>query len=105
MKVMIMDDGNNINNNEPITSKYFEYKIKIMGTTLDDNNTLDKNADVTLKYLSNFWGLVNLLLINSGKLLDFSWSKECMISKISKTHEVSVIIQWQQYKQLELHFK
>ena len=47
-------DNNGINNNKTVTSKYFEYKAKILGRTTDINNTLDKNVVVPLKYLSKF---------------------------------------------------
>ena len=33
--------NNRINNNKTITSKFFEYKTKIMESTSNDNNTLD----------------------------------------------------------------
>ena len=49
------DDGNKIINNKTITSKYFEYKTKILGRIPDDNNTLNAEVVVPLKYLSNFW--------------------------------------------------
>ena len=37
---------NNINNNKTITSKYFEYKTKVIGRTPNNNNILD--AEVLL---------------------------------------------------------
>ena len=33
--------NNRINNNKTITSKSFEYKTKLIGSTLNGNNTLD----------------------------------------------------------------
>ena len=33
--------NNRINNNKTITSKSFEYKAKLIGSTLNRNNTLD----------------------------------------------------------------
>ena len=53
-----------INNNNKITSKSFEYKAKIIGSTPADNNTLDTEFVVLLKYLSNFWRSLDLPLIN-----------------------------------------
>ena len=53
------------------------------GSTPDDNNILDA-AVVPLKYLSNVWRSLDLPLINFETELDLSWSKECMISEISK---------------------
>ena len=43
-----------INNIETITSKYLEYKTKLIGSTPNDNNTLDAEVIVPLKYLSYF---------------------------------------------------
>ena len=44
--------NNRINNNITITSKSFEYKTKIIGTTSNNNNNiLDKEVVVPLKYL------------------------------------------------------
>ena len=44
------DDGNKINNNKTITRKYFEYKTKIIGSTLKNNNMLDEEVVVPLRY-------------------------------------------------------
>ena len=82
------DDGNKANNNKAITSKFFEYKTKIIGKTPDDNNTLDSKVAVPLKYLSNFLRFFDLPLINCEIELDLSWSKEGIISEISITLEV-----------------
>ena len=51
-------------NSNKTTSKSFEYKTKIIGSTPADNNTLDTEVVVSLKYLSNFWGSLDLLIIN-----------------------------------------
>ena len=48
------DDGNKVNKNKTITSKYFDYKTKIIGRTSDDNNTLYAEVAVLLKCFSNF---------------------------------------------------
>ena len=42
--------NNRINNNKKITSKFFEYKTKIMESTSNDNNTLDTKVVVPLKW-------------------------------------------------------
>ena len=81
------DDGNKINNNKTITSKSFEYKIKI-GRTPSNDNILDTEVVVPLKYLRSFGKFVNLPLISCEKELDLSWSKECIISEISITPEL-----------------
>ena len=41
-----------------------------------------------VKYLSNFWRSLDLPLITCEIELDFSWSKEDIISEISITHSV-----------------
>ena len=56
--------NNRINDKKATTSKSFEYKTKIIGSTLNNNTILDAKVVVPLKYLSNFWRSLNLLLIN-----------------------------------------
>ena len=56
----INDDANQnvsnwINNNKTITSKSFEYKTKLIGSTPDDNNILDAEVVVPLKYFCNLF--------------------------------------------------
>ena len=53
-----------INNYKTITSKSFEYKTKLTGSTPNDINTLNTEVVVSLKYLSNFWRFLDLPLIN-----------------------------------------
>ena len=113
----INDDANQnvsnwINNNKAITSKSFEYKTKLIGSTPDDNNILDAEVVVPLKYFCNFWRSFYLQLINCEIELDFSRSKECIISEILVISAVPVIQMLthlfgtsQQYKQLFHHFK
>ena len=48
------NNDNNINNNKTTTSKSFEHKTKIIGSTPNSNNILDAEAVVPLKFLSNF---------------------------------------------------
>ena len=62
-----------INNNKTVTIKIFEYETKIRGTPPNYDNTLDTEIVVLLKYLSNFWRLLNWLLINCEVELDSSW--------------------------------
>ena len=62
-KVEVIDDANEnseagnymINNKKATTSKHFEYKLKIIGSTLAGNNTLGTEVVIPLKYLSKFW--------------------------------------------------
>ena len=48
------DDGNKIYNHKTITSKSFEYKTKIIGSTPNNNNILGAEIVVPSKYLSHF---------------------------------------------------
>ena len=70
MNLILMQNENNaagsyrINNNKTTTSKSFEYKTKIIGSTPDNNSRLDAEVVSPLKYLSNFWRSLNLLLTN-----------------------------------------
>ena len=65
------DNANNrINNNKTITSKPFEYKARLIGSTPSNNNISDAEVVVPLKYLSNFWRSLYLLLINCEIELD-----------------------------------
>ena len=81
-------DNYRINNSKTITSKSFEYKTKLIGSTPNDNNTLNADIVVPLKYLSKFWRFFNLPLINWDIEPDLSLSKECITSKIYKIPEV-----------------
>ena len=71
-------------NNTTRTSKSFEYKTKLIGSTPVDNNTLDPEVIVPLKYLSNFQRSLDLSLINCKLELDLSFSIKSIISKINR---------------------
>ena len=83
------NDANNfrINNNKIKTSKSFDYKTKLIGSTPNNNSRLNVVV-IPLKYLSSCWRSLDLLLINYEIELDLTWSKYCIISEISKTPEV-----------------
>ena len=66
------------------------YKTNIIESTQADNDTLDTDGVVPLKYLSNFWRSLGLLIIICEIELDLSWSRHCIISKISITAAVAV---------------
>ena len=68
-----------INSNKATTSKSFEYKTKIIGSTQADSRRLDAVV-VPLKYLSNFWKSLDSPLIN--------YLGNCVISEISRIPEV-----------------
>ena len=74
--------NNRINNNKRITSKSFEFKAQLTGSTPDDNNILDAEVFLLLKNLSNISRSLDLRLIKCGIEVDLSWSKECIISEI-----------------------
>ena len=74
-----------MNNNKATTSKSFEYKTKLIGSTPNNDYRSDAEVVVPLKYLSNFWRSLYLLLINCEIELDLSWSRYCVISEVSRT--------------------
>ena len=64
------DAGNYwINNSNTTSSKSFEYKTKIIGSTPNNNSRLDGEVVVPLKYLSNFCRSFDLPLINCEMIL------------------------------------
>ena len=77
--------NNKINNNETTTSKSFLYKTKIIESIPNNNNILDAKVVVPLKYLSNFWKSPDFLLIKCEIELDLRWTKNCLISELSRT--------------------
>ena len=84
------DAGNyRIDNNKTTTSKPSEYKTKIIGSVPDKNSRLDAEVVVPLKYLSNVWKFLNLPLINCETEIDLTWSRNCIMSGISRTAAVA----------------
>ena len=71
-------DNNNINYSIK-DSKSFDYKTSITGK-LEGNNVEkdDIKIVVPLKYLSNFWGTLDIPLINCELSLTLAWSKDCV---------------------------
>ena len=67
-------------NNNLANSKSFKSKAKITGQTPDDGNTKDVETIVPLKCLSNFWGTLEMPLINCEVNLILTWSKDCSTS-------------------------
>ena len=55
---------NSINKNKTITSKYFEYITKLIGSAPNNNNMLEAEVVVPLKYLAHFWRFLDFPLIN-----------------------------------------
>ena len=63
-------NNNSMKNSKTTTSKSFEYKTKIIGSTPNDNSILDAEVVVSLTYLSNFWRFLDFPLINCEVELD-----------------------------------
>ena len=82
-------DNYRIENRETVISELFDSKTKIIRSTAADNNTFQTEASVLLKHLSDFWRYLDFPLVNCELNLYFSWSKECIISEISKTAAVA----------------
>ena len=62
-------------------SKSFKSKTKITGKTPNDDNEKDVEIMVPLKYLSNFWGTLEMPLINCEVNLILTWSSTCVITE------------------------
>ena len=61
-----------INNKKTITSKSFEYKTKLIGSTPNDNNPLNAKVTVPLKYLRDFRRFLDSPSINCEIELDLT---------------------------------
>ena len=62
-------------------SKSFKSKTKITGKTPNDDNEKDVEIMVPLKYLSNFWGTLEMPLINCEVNLILTWCTTCVITE------------------------
>ena len=84
------NDANNfrLSNSKTTTTKSFEYKTKLIGSTPNNNSRLDAEVVVPLKYLRNCWRSLNLLLIYCEIELDLSCSRYFVICEISRTSRV-----------------
>ena len=67
-------------NDNRTESESFKYKIKITGKTHVAGNTKVAKIAVPLNYLSNFWGTLEMLLINCEINLILTRSEDCVIS-------------------------
>ena len=63
-------------------STSFDYKIKLLGNPEVANNIARRNVKIVvpLKYLSNFFGSLEMSLINCKIKLNLTWKKECVLS-------------------------
>ena len=57
----------------------------VTGSTPNNNSRLNEALVIPLKCLNNFWKSLDMLLINCEIELDLTWSKYCVVSKISGT--------------------
>ena len=84
------DTDNNNNNNithSILNSESFEYKANFMENGVTHNSLTKNNVKVIvlLKYLSNFWGSLNIPLINCEVELILTWFKNCvLIDKLTR---------------------
>ena len=70
---------NNDANNHMITNSI------VTGSTPNNNSRLNEALVIPLKYLNNFRKSLDMHLINCDIELDLTWSKYCVVSKISGT--------------------
>ena len=64
----------------------FNPKVKITGQT-GNNGTKNVEIMVPLKHLSNFWGTLEMLLINCEVKLDLTWSSTCAIVSANNANQ------------------
>ena len=67
-------------NNNLVDSELFKSKVKITGKTPAAGNTKDVEIMGPLKHLSNFWGTLEMPLINCEVNLTLNWFKDCIIT-------------------------
>ena len=66
-------------------SESFKYKTNIVGKTPEDNDSLvNAKVVIPLKHLSNFWGALNVPLINCEVELILNWSKNCGLADMTR---------------------
>ena len=65
-----------------IAFKSFKYKTRLIGNTVVDGaNEIPRNLSIAvlLKYISNFWRLLEMLLINCKAELKIEWRNHCVL--------------------------
>ena len=73
--------GNNVINISIRNSKSFDYKTEIKGNLDAGEDEKDVTIAIPLKYLGNFWGSLDIPLINCEITLILSWYKECVLGR------------------------
>ena len=71
-------------------SESFKSKLKITGKTPNNGNEKDVEIMVPLKYLSNFWRILEMLLINCEVYLILTWSSNCVITNSTSTGRFAI---------------
>ena len=66
----------------------FNFKVKFTGQT-GNNGTKDVEIMVPLKYLSNFWRILEMLLINCEVNLILTWSSTCVIVSTGNANQAA----------------
>ena len=66
-------------------SESFKYKTSISGKTANDGNTNCVKVSVPLKYPRSFWKILDMPLINCKVSLSLTWSKNCVLTGVTKT--------------------
>ena len=72
--------GNNNVNYSMKDSKSFDYRRSITGKLEGNNTEKEVEIVVPLKYLSNFWGALDMPLINCEINLILIWSENCVLT-------------------------
>ena len=78
-------------NNFPGNSASFKFKQKMRGKARTDG-TDDAEIMVPLKYLSNFWGTLEIPLINCETNLILTWYANCVISSSAANQAATFVI-------------
>ena len=81
---------NDYPNNDLANSESLKYKVKITGKSPDDGDTKDVEITAPLKYLSNFWGTLEMPLINCEVNLELTLSKDCVITNSTRAGKFQI---------------
>ena len=66
-------------------SKSFDYKVSITKRLEGNNTEKEVKIVVPLNHLKNFWGILDILLINYEINLILAWSENCVLtSKLTR---------------------
>ena len=61
-------------------SKYFDYKISIVGRLEGNNKEKKVKTVLSLKHLNDFWRTLDMSLINCEVSLILTWSQNCVLT-------------------------